>query len=86
MCGAEWKAARRAAAGGYTLVASDKSSRKPSRGVIRQYSQMDAGYGKAKKLLSNRKIDEFTTVTRGVGLPPAETRVSCRSKATTGSS
>ncbi|QPP07861.1 glycosyltransferase [Streptomyces bathyalis] len=76
LCGAEWKAARRAATEGYTLVAGDKSSRKPSRGVIQQYSQTDAGYEKAKRLLNNRKIDEFTTVTEGVGLQPAETRVS----------
>ncbi|WP_314175814.1 bifunctional polysaccharide deacetylase/glycosyltransferase family 2 protein [Streptomyces winkii] len=76
MCGAEWKAARRAAADGYTLVAGDKLSRKPSRGVIRQYSQTDAGYAQARKLLGNRKVEQFTTVTKGVGLQPAETRVS----------
>ncbi|MBO8191675.1 glycosyltransferase [Streptomyces oryzae] len=72
LCGAEWQAAKRAAGDGYLLVAADHSSRKPSQGLIRQYSQTDLAYHEAKKLLGNRHVDRFTTVSDGLRLPPAE--------------
>ncbi|MFE1175201.1 bifunctional polysaccharide deacetylase/glycosyltransferase family 2 protein [Streptomyces sp. NPDC058773] len=73
MCGPEWKAAQRAAADGYTLVAADRWFRKPAQGVIRQFSQNDVAYSETEKLLGNPRIDKFTTVTFGTGLPAADT-------------
>ncbi|MGA4877394.1 bifunctional polysaccharide deacetylase/glycosyltransferase family 2 protein [Streptomyces lydicamycinicus] len=73
MCGPEWKAAQKAAADGYTLVAADRWFRKPSQGVVRQFSHNDVAYHDTEKLLNNRKVDKFTTVTFGAGLPPADT-------------
>ncbi|MDT0458643.1 glycosyltransferase [Streptomyces sp. DSM 41527] len=72
MCGAEWKAARKAGAEGYTLVAADRWFRNPSQGVIRQFGQNDLAYLGTKELLDNPKADRFTTVTAGVGQPPPE--------------
>ncbi|PBC81623.1 MULTISPECIES: bifunctional polysaccharide deacetylase/glycosyltransferase family 2 protein [unclassified Streptomyces] len=69
MCGAEWKAARKAGAEGYTLVAADRWFRNPSQGVIRQFGQNDLAYLGTKELLDNPKADRFTTVTAGVGQP-----------------
>jgi cellulose synthase/poly-beta-1,6-N-acetylglucosamine synthase-like glycosyltransferase len=76
LCGGEWAAARRAAAEGYLVVAADRPLRKPERGVIRQYSQTDAAYGEVRKLLGNRKIEKFSTVSEGLGQPSANTPVS----------
>ncbi|MGW7573041.1 bifunctional polysaccharide deacetylase/glycosyltransferase family 2 protein [Streptomyces sp. NPDC054765] len=76
MCGAEWKAARHAGAEGYTLVAADRWFRKPSQGVIRQFSQTDTAYQETEKLLGNPDVQKFTTVTSGTGLAAAETPVS----------
>ncbi len=76
MCGGEWTAARRAADQGYLLVAADRPLRKPERGVVRQYSQNDTGYAEANKLLRNRKIEKFATVSEGLGGPPVNTPVS----------
>ncbi|MFG2533488.1 bifunctional polysaccharide deacetylase/glycosyltransferase family 2 protein [Streptomyces sp. NPDC048516] len=69
MCGAEWKAARKAGAEGYTLVAADRWFRNPSQGVIRQFGQNDLAYLGTKELLDNPKAAKFTTVTAGVGQP-----------------
>ncbi|UKY53378.1 bifunctional polysaccharide deacetylase/glycosyltransferase family 2 protein [Streptomyces inhibens] len=76
MCGGEWKAARQAGAEGYTLVAADRWFRKPSQGMIRQLDQNDIAYKETEKLLSNRNVKKFTTVTSGVGLPSTDTPVS----------
>ncbi|MFF4346986.1 bifunctional polysaccharide deacetylase/glycosyltransferase family 2 protein [Streptomyces sp. NPDC001530] len=76
LCGAEWKAARSAAANGYLLVAADKWNRKPSQGVIRQFSQTELAYKETEKLLNDRNIDKFTTVTAGLRLPAVNTPVS----------
>ncbi|MEV0634000.1 bifunctional polysaccharide deacetylase/glycosyltransferase family 2 protein [Streptomyces sp. NPDC050619] len=76
LCGAEWKAAQRAAADGYLLVTADRSSRKPAQGVIRQYSQTEIAYKETEKLLNDRTVDRFTTVTDGVRLPSADTSAS----------
>ncbi|MGP3949066.1 bifunctional polysaccharide deacetylase/glycosyltransferase family 2 protein [Streptomyces sp. 7N604] len=76
MCGGEWRAARRAAADGYLLVAADGPYRKPSQGLIRQYTQTDAAYRETKKLLGDRNVKEFTTVTAGLGMPSANAPVS----------
>lgn len=73
MCGAEWKAAQRAGAEGYTLVAADRWFRKPSQGVIRQFSQNDVAYSDSERLLNNRNVKKFTTVTAGTGLAAADT-------------
>ncbi|MFD0165097.1 bifunctional polysaccharide deacetylase/glycosyltransferase family 2 protein [Streptomyces decoyicus] len=73
MCGAEWKAAQRAGAEGYTLVAADRWFRKPSQGVIRQFSQNDVAYSDSERLLTNPKVKKFTTVTAGTGLASADT-------------
>ncbi|AXK36450.1 glycosyltransferase [Streptomyces armeniacus] len=73
LCGAEWRAAKRAAAQGYLLVASDHKSRRPSEGVIRQYSHTDLGYREARALLNNPRVDKFTTVTAGLGRPTLAT-------------
>ncbi|OEV09641.1 bifunctional polysaccharide deacetylase/glycosyltransferase family 2 protein [Streptomyces nanshensis] len=67
MCGKEWTAAQKSAKQGYLLVAIDKKSRKPSQGVIRQYSHTDLGYHEAEHLLRNRNVKRFTTVTGGLG-------------------
>ncbi|MGP3984882.1 bifunctional polysaccharide deacetylase/glycosyltransferase family 2 protein [Streptomyces sp. KR80] len=67
LCGAEWTAARRAAAQGYLIVAADRKSRRPSEGVVRQYSHTDLGYHEAEALLRNRNVHRFTTVTAGLG-------------------
>ncbi|MEC4019804.1 bifunctional polysaccharide deacetylase/glycosyltransferase family 2 protein [Streptomyces sp. H27-D2] len=76
MCGPEWSAARRAADQGYLLVAATHRSRKPSQGVVRQYSNTGLGYDEAKKLLGNRNVDRFTTVTGGLGQPSLSTSAS----------
>ncbi|MGH3325352.1 MAG: bifunctional polysaccharide deacetylase/glycosyltransferase family 2 protein [Streptomyces sp.] len=67
LCGAEWKAARQATAQGYLLVAATERSRKPSQGVVRQYSHTDLGYREARQLLRNRNVERFTTITGGLG-------------------
>ena len=76
LCGAEWTAARHAAADGYVLVAADRPDRDPAHGMVRQFSQTDLAYQEAKSLLGNRHADRFTTVTGALGLPSADTRVS----------
>ncbi|MFF9041532.1 bifunctional polysaccharide deacetylase/glycosyltransferase family 2 protein [Streptomyces sp. NPDC014892] len=76
LCGAEWKAATRAAADGYVLVAADHPSRKPARGAIRQLSHDGLGYGETERLLRGHPADVFTTVTDGLGRPPANTPAS----------
>ncbi|MFF4950423.1 bifunctional polysaccharide deacetylase/glycosyltransferase family 2 protein [Streptomyces chattanoogensis] len=76
MCGAEWKAARRAGAEGYTLVAADRWFRKPSQGLIRQLDQDDVAYKETEKLLNDRNVEKFTTVTSGAGMPSTDTPVS----------
>ncbi|GGO96542.1 bifunctional polysaccharide deacetylase/glycosyltransferase family 2 protein [Wenjunlia tyrosinilytica] len=76
MCGAEWKAARRAAEDGYLLVASDKWYRKPSQGAVRQFTHTGRAYKEVEKLLSNRNVDRFTTVTAGLGVASAGTPTS----------
>ncbi|MEV6174190.1 glycosyltransferase [Streptomyces sp. NPDC051954] len=70
LCGREWQAARRATAYGYVLVAADKGSRKPALGTVRQLSQTATAYQEAKKLLGNRNVDRFTTVSTGLDLVP----------------
>jgi cellulose synthase/poly-beta-1,6-N-acetylglucosamine synthase-like glycosyltransferase len=70
LCGREWKAASQAAARGYVLVAADKGSRKPAQGLVRQFSQTDIAYQETKKLLDNRSVDRFTTVSDGLDLTP----------------
>ena len=75
LCGPEWSAARDAAAQGYLLVTADRKSRKPSQGVIRQYSHTDLGYHEARQLLRNRNVEKFTTVTEGLGRPSLTTEV-----------
>ncbi|OEU94452.1 bi-functional transferase/deacetylase [Streptomyces abyssalis] len=76
MCGKEWTAAQRSAEQGYLLVAADRRSRKPSQGVIRQYSHTDLGYHEAEQLLRNRNVKKFTTVTGGLGQQSSMTTVS----------
>ncbi|MEV0374240.1 bifunctional polysaccharide deacetylase/glycosyltransferase family 2 protein [Streptomyces sp. NPDC050636] len=76
ICGAEWKAARQAAEEGYTLVAADRWFRKPSQGVIRQFSQNDVAYNSTEKLLADRNVEKFTTVTAGAGLLSTDEPVS----------
>lgn len=66
LCGAEWQAARRAAAEGYLVVAADRPTRKPSRGMIRQLSHTSLAYHETKKLLAHRGVKRFTTVTAGL--------------------
>ncbi|MCZ4508093.1 glycosyltransferase [Streptomyces sp. ActVer] len=72
LCGREWKAARRAAAQGYVLVAADKGSRKPAQGLVRQLSQTATAYRETEKLLKNPGVDRFTTVSAGLRLTPYE--------------
>ncbi|MGW2325203.1 bifunctional polysaccharide deacetylase/glycosyltransferase family 2 protein [Streptomyces sp. NPDC001700] len=72
LCGAEWKAAQRVAADGYTLVTADQWYREPSQGVVRQFSQNESAYQEAKRLLGDRRVDRFTTVTAGIGAPSGE--------------
>ncbi|MEV0174268.1 bifunctional polysaccharide deacetylase/glycosyltransferase family 2 protein [Streptomyces sp. NPDC050803] len=76
LCGAEWTAARRAAADGYVVVAADRPDRDPAHGMVRQFSQTDLAYQEAKALLGNARADRFTTVTDALGMPPADTPVS----------
>ncbi|MEV4860663.1 bifunctional polysaccharide deacetylase/glycosyltransferase family 2 protein [Streptomyces ossamyceticus] len=76
LCGAEWKAAQRAAADGYVLVAADRPDRDPKYGVVRQFSQTDLAYQETKDLLGNPHADRFTTVTDALGMPAADTPVS----------
>ncbi|TLS45244.1 glycosyltransferase [Streptomyces montanus] len=76
LCGAEWKAAQRAAADGYLLVAADRWNRKPSKGAIRQFSQTELAYKETEKLLKNRNISKFTTVTAGLRLARPEASTS----------
>ncbi|MGK5695317.1 bifunctional polysaccharide deacetylase/glycosyltransferase family 2 protein [Streptomyces sp. URMC 128] len=76
LCGAEWSAARRAAADGYVLVAADRPDRDPKYGTLRQFSQTDLAYDETKRLLGNPRADRFTTVTDALGMPSADTRVS----------
>ncbi|MGC4975656.1 glycosyltransferase [Streptomyces sp. DT199] len=70
LCGREWQAARRAAGYGYVLVAADKGSRRPAQGVVRQLSQTETAYQEARRLLRNRGVERFTTVSDGLGLVP----------------
>lgn len=70
LCGREWEAARRATGYGYVLVAADKGSRRPAQGIVRQLSQTDSAYQEARRLLRNRAVDRFTTVSDGLGLVP----------------
>ncbi len=76
MCGGEWTAARRAAEQGHLLVAADRPTRKPERGVVQQYSQTDSAYSEVKKLFRNRKVEKYTTVSEGLGRSPADTPAS----------
>ncbi|MEU4465013.1 glycosyltransferase [Streptomyces sp. NPDC024017] len=76
LCGAEWQAARKAAADGYVLVAADRPGRDPAHGLIRQFSETELAYDETKQLLDDPHADRFTTVTDAVGMPPADTRVS----------
>ncbi|MFF8937008.1 bifunctional polysaccharide deacetylase/glycosyltransferase family 2 protein [Streptomyces paradoxus] len=76
LCGAEWQAARKAAADGYVLVAADRPGRDPAHGLVRQFSQTELAYYETKRLLDDPRADRFTTVTDAVGIPPADTRVS----------
>ncbi|MFD9219517.1 bifunctional polysaccharide deacetylase/glycosyltransferase family 2 protein [Streptomyces sp. NPDC060064] len=69
LCGAEWSAAKRAAAQGYLVVASDHKDRKPWRGVVTQHSQTDLGYHEAEELLRDRSVKRFTTVSGGLERP-----------------
>ncbi|WP_189591424.1 glycosyltransferase [Streptomyces massasporeus] len=70
LCGREWQAARRAAGYGYVLVAADKGSRRPAQGIVRQLSQTETAYQEARRLLRNRGVERFTTVSDGLGLVP----------------
>ncbi|MEU1938627.1 glycosyltransferase [Streptomyces coeruleorubidus] len=70
LCGPEWQAARRATGYGYVLVAADKGARKPAQGIVRQLSQTESAYLEARRLLKNRAVDRFTTVSDGLGLVP----------------
>ncbi|MEU9572891.1 glycosyltransferase [Streptomyces massasporeus] len=70
LCGREWQAARRAAGYGYVLVAADKGSRRPAQGIVRQLSQTESAYQEARRLLKNRGVERFTTVSDGLGLVP----------------
>lgn len=70
LCGREWQAARRATGYGYVLVAADKGSRRPAQGIVRQLSQTESAYQEARRLLKNRTVDRFTTVSDGLGLVP----------------
>ncbi|MEU4484121.1 glycosyltransferase [Streptomyces purpurascens] len=70
LCGREWDAARRATGYGYVLVAADKGARKPAQGIVRQLSQTESAYAEARRLLKNRTVDRFTTVSDGLGLVP----------------
>ncbi|MFJ4541039.1 glycosyltransferase [Streptomyces tibetensis] len=70
LCGREWQAARRAAGYGYVLVAADKGSRRPAQGIVRQLSQTESAYLEARRLLGNRAVERFTTVSDGLGLVP----------------
>lgn len=76
LCGAEWTAARRAAADGHVLVAADRPDRDPAYGLVRQFSQTDLAYEETKDLLGTPHADRFTTVTHALGMPPADVRVS----------
>ncbi|MFJ9466096.1 bifunctional polysaccharide deacetylase/glycosyltransferase family 2 protein [Streptomyces caniferus] len=76
MCGPEWKAAQQAGAEGYTLVAADRWFRKPSQGLVRQFSQTDTAYKDTERLLDNPNVGKFTTVTAGAGLAAADRPVS----------
>ncbi|MFJ8634800.1 bifunctional polysaccharide deacetylase/glycosyltransferase family 2 protein [Streptomyces sp. NPDC093568] len=76
LCGAEWSAARRAAADGYVLVAADRPDRDPKDGMVRQFSQTDLAYQETKDLLGNPRADRFTTVTDALGMPSGDTGVS----------
>ncbi|WP_030410289.1 bifunctional polysaccharide deacetylase/glycosyltransferase family 2 protein [Streptomyces sp. NRRL S-1448] len=69
LCGAEWPAAKRAAAQGYLVVASDHKDRKPWRGLVTQHSQTDLGYHEAQDLLRDRSVKRFTTVSGGLQRP-----------------
>ncbi|MFE9650258.1 glycosyltransferase [Streptomyces sp. NPDC006365] len=72
LCGREWRAAQQAATRGYVLVAADAESRKARQGLVRQFSQTSLAYGETKKLLKNRNVDRFTTVSEGMRLDPYE--------------
>ncbi|WP_435283733.1 glycosyltransferase [Streptomyces koelreuteriae] len=70
LCGREWDAARRATGYGYVLVAADKGARKPAQGIVRQLSQTESAYAEARRLLKDRGVERFTTVSDGLGLVP----------------
>ncbi|MFI6055754.1 bifunctional polysaccharide deacetylase/glycosyltransferase family 2 protein [Streptomyces violascens] len=69
LCGPEWPAAKRAAAQGYLVVASDHKDREPWQGVVTQHSQTDLGYHEAEDLLRDRGAKRFTTISGGLGRP-----------------
>ncbi|MGW2378785.1 bifunctional polysaccharide deacetylase/glycosyltransferase family 2 protein [Streptomyces sp. NPDC001658] len=70
LCDKEWQAARQATARGYVLVAADKASRRPAQGLVRQFGQTATAYRKTAKLLTDRGVDRFTTVSDGLDLTP----------------
>ncbi|MEV0221391.1 bifunctional polysaccharide deacetylase/glycosyltransferase family 2 protein [Streptomyces sp. NPDC050704] len=69
LCGPEWKAARRAASEDYLVVAADPGSRKPAQGLVRQFSQTPTAYQETRRLLRDRSVDRFITVSDGLRLP-----------------
>jgi cellulose synthase/poly-beta-1,6-N-acetylglucosamine synthase-like glycosyltransferase/peptidoglycan/xylan/chitin deacetylase (PgdA/CDA1 family) len=75
LCGTRWQAARRAAADGYLLVAADRPGRSGRQGAVLQFSETASAYARVARLLGG-KGRRFTTVTAGLGLPPATTPVS----------
>ncbi|MFD5390946.1 bifunctional polysaccharide deacetylase/glycosyltransferase family 2 protein [Streptomyces sp. NPDC127074] len=71
LCGADWRAARRAAADGYLLIAADSPHRRPALGAVRQFGQTKEAYLRTATLLQAPHVDEFTTVSAGLGKLPA---------------
>ncbi|MBC9726111.1 glycosyltransferase [Streptomyces sp. TRM68367] len=70
LCGRDWQAARRATDRGYVLVAADTGTRKPAQGTVRQLSHTQTAYDEAERLLKNRTVDRFTTVSQAADLVP----------------
>ena len=62
LCGAEWPAVRQASEHGYLVVATTHHGRHPSQGVVRQFSNTPLGYHEAAKLLSNKHVARFPTI------------------------
>ncbi|GAA3187861.1 MULTISPECIES: glycosyltransferase [Streptomyces] len=76
LCGAEWPAAQRASEHGYTLVAADRSHRKPAHGLVRQFSLTSLAYRETQQLLADPGARRFTTISAGTGATePAMTEV-----------